>query len=121
MAVLKLAELGKLSVDDDVKKYFPEFPYDNVTIKLLLSHRSGLPNYIYFMEQIRLGIKNNIAPTKICLIIMIKFKPPMQARPELILLIAIPIMHCLGLIIEKASGQTYADFLQAIFFYAICT
>ena len=49
---LKLAEMGKLTLNDDVKKYFPHFPYDNVTIKLLLSHRSGLPNYIYFMENL---------------------------------------------------------------------
>ena len=52
MATLKLAEMGKLSLDDDVKKFFPAFPYDNVTVKLLLSHRSGLPNYIYFMEKL---------------------------------------------------------------------
>ena len=52
MATLKLVEMGKLKLDDDVKKFFPGFPYDNVTVKQLLSHRSGLPNYIYFMEKL---------------------------------------------------------------------
>src|SRR5699024_4263474 len=52
MAILKLEEAGKLSIDDDVKLYFPEFPYDNVTIRLLLNHRSGLPNYTYFMDKL---------------------------------------------------------------------
>src|SRR5215218_2196211 len=51
MAVLKLAEQGKLKLDDDVKLYFPNLPYDGITIRMLLNHRSGLPNYLYFMEQ----------------------------------------------------------------------
>ncbi|HEV2833519.1 MAG TPA: serine hydrolase domain-containing protein, partial [Hanamia sp.] len=45
MAVLKLAEMGKLSLEDSLQKFFPAFPYDNITVKLLLNHRSGLPNY----------------------------------------------------------------------------
>jgi CubicO group peptidase (beta-lactamase class C family) len=32
MAALKLVEMGKLNLDDDIKKFFPGFPYDNVTI-----------------------------------------------------------------------------------------
>jgi Beta-lactamase class C and other penicillin binding proteins len=52
MATLKLAEQGKLKLDDDLKVYFPNFPYDGITIRMLLSHRSGLPNYLYFMEQL---------------------------------------------------------------------
>jgi len=50
MVILRLMEQGKLALNDDVKKYLPSFPYDNITIKNLLTHRSGLPNYIYFME-----------------------------------------------------------------------
>src|ERR1017187_8645793 len=41
MATLKLVEMGKLNLYDDIKKFFPGFPYDNVIVKLLLSHRSG--------------------------------------------------------------------------------
>jgi CubicO group peptidase (beta-lactamase class C family) len=52
MAVLKLAEAGKLNIDDELNKYFPTFDYPGVTIRNLLSHRSGLPNYIYFMEDL---------------------------------------------------------------------
>lgn len=50
MVVLRLMEQGKLSLDDDVKIYLPTFPYQNITIKDLLTHRSGLPNYVHFME-----------------------------------------------------------------------
>jgi CubicO group peptidase (beta-lactamase class C family) len=51
LAVLVLKEDGKLSVDDSVKKYIPELPYPGITIRHLLTHRSGLPNYMYFAEE----------------------------------------------------------------------
>ncbi len=50
MAVLKLMEQGKVDINADVKTYLPTFPYNNVTVKNLLSHRSGLPNYVHLME-----------------------------------------------------------------------
>ncbi|HXS56832.1 MAG TPA: serine hydrolase domain-containing protein [Hanamia sp.] len=115
MAVLKLAELGKLSVDDDVKKYFPKFPYDGVTIRLLLSHRSGLPNYIYFMEQLGWD-KKQYCTNQDMLDYMIEFKPPMQGTPGTHFTYCNTNYALLGLIIEKASGQPYADFLKEYFF-----
>ena len=50
MAVLKLMEEGKIDIEADVKTYLPTFPYRNITVKNLLSHRSGLPNYVHLME-----------------------------------------------------------------------
>jgi CubicO group peptidase (beta-lactamase class C family) len=50
MAVLKLWEQHKIDIAAPVTKYLPKFPYENVSIEQLLSHRSGLPDYTYFME-----------------------------------------------------------------------
>jgi len=50
MAIMILKERGLINYNDDVKKYIPGFPYNGITIKLLLSHRSGLPNYNYFCD-----------------------------------------------------------------------
>jgi CubicO group peptidase (beta-lactamase class C family) len=50
-AVLKLVQEGKLGLNDDLTKFFPGFPYPGVTVKLLLNHRSGLPNYLYYLEK----------------------------------------------------------------------
>ena len=47
-AILKLCYEGKLSLKDSLKKYFPGIPYGNVTIKQMLSHNSGLPEYFNF-------------------------------------------------------------------------
>lgn len=58
IAVLKLIQDGKVSLDDSVQKFFPQFPYHGVKVDMLLSHRSGLPNYIYsFPDSIRHGRK----------------------------------------------------------------
>ena len=47
VAILKLAEEGKLSLDDNVKSYFPEFKADffkDITLRHLMSHSSGIPD-----------------------------------------------------------------------------
>lgn len=44
-AVLILKERGRLALDDSVTKYLPEFPYRSVTLRHLLSHTSGIPEY----------------------------------------------------------------------------
>ncbi|MBL0057049.1 MAG: beta-lactamase family protein [Chitinophagaceae bacterium] len=50
MAVLKLVQDGNVQLDDELARYFPSFHYAGVTIRNLLNHRSGLPNYTHFME-----------------------------------------------------------------------
>jgi CubicO group peptidase (beta-lactamase class C family) len=45
VAILKLYENGQLGLDDLVTKYYPDFPYSKVSIRMLLSHRSGVPSY----------------------------------------------------------------------------
>ena len=44
-AVMLLVREGKLALDDELAKYFPEFPYEGVTIRHLLTHTSGIPDY----------------------------------------------------------------------------
>lgn len=46
VAILKLAEAGKLSVQDPVQKFFPEFKRGDVTLHHLLSHTSGIPDIV---------------------------------------------------------------------------
>ena len=50
MTVLNLWEQGRISLEETVQHYFPNFPYANITIRALLSHQSGLPKYEYFMD-----------------------------------------------------------------------
>jgi CubicO group peptidase (beta-lactamase class C family) len=51
-AILKLYEEQKIDIDKPVKHYLPDFPFsDAITVKHLLQHRSGLPDYIHLADK----------------------------------------------------------------------
>ena len=50
VATMVLIQEGKLALDSLVLKYLPDFPYPNVTIRQLLTHRSGIANYMYYTD-----------------------------------------------------------------------
>ena len=66
MAILRLWEEGKLQLNDDLSKYFPNFPYPGVTIKMLLNHRSGLPNYVHYLDKYKWDKKQFITTREYC-------------------------------------------------------
>ncbi len=51
MIIMMLKEEGKLNYDDLVEKYIPNLPYPKITIRHLLNHTSGLPDYQIIMDQ----------------------------------------------------------------------
>ncbi len=114
-AVLQLIERGKLKLDDNVKKFFPDFPYDGVTIRLLLTHRSGMMNYVYFTDDLyraqhldeRKGITNAEEMALIA-----KYKPTRFNKPDARFLYNNSNFMVLGSIIEKVTGQSYADYMK---------
>lgn len=120
MAILKLQEQGKLSVNDTLTKYFPDFNYDGVTIKTLLNHRSGLPNYLHFLEQVGWS-EDSMLQNKNILNLLINKKA--------VLTDLVPadtkFAYCntnyalLALIIEQVSGMPYAQFMKENIFDAI--
>ena len=77
MAILKLAEEGKLNINDSLQKFFPQFPYAGMTVKTLLSQRSGLPNYAYYLEDIKWNKNINITNEDV-LQTLIAHKPSLQ-------------------------------------------
>ncbi len=52
--ILSLIEEGKIHLDDSVRTHLPRLPedYDNITIKMLLSHQSGLTQYYYYCDHV---------------------------------------------------------------------
>ena len=113
MAVLKLQELGKLNIDDSVTHFFPEFNYPGVTVKTLLNHRSGLPNYLYFMEDAGWN-KDSVIENKDVLKWLVFKKGMLKniASPNKRFTYCNTNFALLALIIEKVSGKTYPQFMQ---------
>ena len=114
-AILQLIERGKLTLDDNVKKFFPDFPYDGVTIRLLLTHRSGMMNYVYFTDDLyraqhldeRKGITNMEEMALIA-----KYKPTPFNKPDKRFLYNNSNFMVLGSIIEKVSGIPYSQYMK---------
>lgn len=115
MATLKLAEMGKLKLDDDIVSYFPAFPYAGITVKMLLNHRSGLPNYIYFLQKLGWDV-SKVSTNKDVLDYLIKFKPAPVHLPGTRFNYCNTNFALLALLIEKVSGKTYPEFMQYYFF-----
>ena len=110
-AVLILVEEGKLSLEDDVREFFPEFPYEDISIELLLIHRSGLPNYMYFTDK---HWKNKREPIKNSEVIKLfeKYSPIYYYKPNVRYNYSNTGYMLLASIVEKVSGMRFGDFLK---------
>ncbi|ANI90049.1 hypothetical protein A9P82_12600 [Arachidicoccus ginsenosidimutans] len=110
MAILHLWEEHKLSLDDYIQKYFPAFPYQGITIKMLLSHRSGLPNYLDFMEK---GFpRNRHATNQDVIDYMIANRPKPSNLPNRAFQYCNTNFVILASILEKVTKMPYPKFMK---------
>jgi CubicO group peptidase (beta-lactamase class C family) len=114
-AILLLAEEGFLSLDDSIQKFFPEFPYSGITVKLLLSHRSGLSDYIYWDKNF-VGTDVKYLTNDKVLELLINKKPALRTRPDRMFLYCNTNYALLASIVEKVSGMNYKKFMRDVFF-----
>lgn len=116
MATLKLWEEGKLKIDDEVSVYLPGFPYKGVTVKTLLNHRSGLPNYVHVMEQLGWDKKKIVFNEDVLNFLVTNQKKLQAATPDRSFHYCNTNYALLALIIEKVSGIPYPQFVYENFF-----
>lgn len=112
-AILRLAEQGKLCVDDPLEKFFPGYPRaEGVLLRNMLNHTSGLHDYTSKSEFLLLVSKPVAVPTAIK---WFRDDPP-DFRPGTKFEYSNTNYFLLGEIVAKVSGQTLGDFLQTQFF-----
>ena len=117
MGVLKLWQDGKLNIDNELSTYLKKFNYPGVTIRSLLNHRSGLPNYLYFMQ--KLGWDEKITVTnQDVLTYLVEKKGAIEniAPPDKRFTYCNTNYALLALLIEAVSGKKYPEFMQETFF-----
>ena len=112
-AILKLQEDGKLNVSDRLSKFFPGFPRGGeVTLHHLLSHTSGIHSYTSDPG----FLKGVTKPVKAADLVEQISKAPFDFDPGRHLNYSNSGYFLLGMIVEKASGQPYGEYLQEKFF-----
>lgn len=112
MCVLLLAEQGKLTLDDDIRKYLPEMPrYENViTIRHLIHHTSGIREYVALMKLA--GMRDDDYYTDGELLDMLARQKNLNFKPGDQFSYSNSGYFLLGQIVKRASGMTlreYAD------------
>lgn len=116
MAVLKLWQDGKLDIHDEVSKYLAGFPYPGLTIQNLLSHRSGLLNYVHFMDRSGWDKRKYLTNTDVLQYIIAHPHDVQGAQPNRHFEYSNTNYALLALIIEKVSGESYPEFMSKTFF-----
>ena len=109
-AILLLQERGKLSVDDEVTKYLPDYPThgQKITIDHLLTHVSGIPSYTGLPEWLP-RVREDMTVQQ--LIDLFKDKP-LEFTPGEKWAYNNSAYILLGAVIEKVSGKSYEDFIE---------
>lgn len=110
-AIMILIERGLLNYDDSVQKFIPDFPYEGITIKLLLCHRSGLPNYIYYCDE-KIKDKDTPITNDSVINILNRDKPARYYPPNKKFNYSNTGYVVLASIIEKVSGMSFENFLE---------
>ncbi|MEA2106651.1 MAG: serine hydrolase domain-containing protein [Bacteroidota bacterium] len=110
MAVMILKERNQLNYDDSVTKYIPDFPYPNITLRMLLNHTSGLPNYMWLVEH---HWKGTTPPNNADIMQMLaEHKLSLYFTPGRRFNYSNTGYVVLAAIVENVSGIKFADFLD---------
>ncbi len=111
--IMKLQEQGQLHVDDSITMYLPEYNFPAaITIRMMLTHTSGLADFTNF-PQLGDWVRNGVSEATVLTAVS---QAPLQFQPGSQYSYSSSNFFALGTIIEKLTGQSYADNLnQSIF------
>jgi CubicO group peptidase (beta-lactamase class C family) len=109
-AILQLAEQHKLSLDDEITKYFPTYPLRgyHLTVRRLLDHTSGIKGYTEIPEFEKIMARSLPRDSVVAMF----SSKPFDFPPGDAMAYSNSAYFLLGLIIEKVSGQTYEQYVR---------
>lgn len=122
MAIMLLKEQGKLSYDQDIRDFLPELPYGGMTIRHLLHHTSGLPDYEPLMDGNWKPELKYDDPARYTngnadvLQMLAEKKPPVLFKPGEQWQYSNTGYNLLGTIVARASGMSFPAYAQRYIF-----
>ncbi len=117
MTILMLKQERKLDYDDLIDKYIPGLPYQGITIRHLLNHTSGLPDYQDVMD--KHWDKRKVAGNADNIAYLIKYHPAKSFEPGAKYEYSNTGYMLLASIAEKVSGQDFIQFCRTRIFKAV--
>ncbi|MEE9363570.1 MAG: serine hydrolase [Cellulophaga sp.] len=113
-AILKLAEDGKLSLQDNITKYLKNYPTHgySITIENLLTHTSGIKDF-NAIKDFRKNEQTDFIPSEF---INLFKDEPLEFEPGTKWSYSNSGYFLLGYIIEKVSNKRYSEYLETTFF-----
>jgi CubicO group peptidase (beta-lactamase class C family) len=111
-AIMLLEERGELSFEDSLRKFFPEFPYENISIRNLLTHRSGLPNYMYLADEHWRDRRNITINNKDVVDLFIEYQPLQYYKPDRRYNYNNTNYCLLAAIVQNVSKLPFEDFMD---------
>ena len=116
-AVLKLVNAGKIDLDQKVNTILKTFPYEDCTIRMLLSHRTGMRNYAYFTDRDKsVWDRHNQLTNKDILDILATKNIGLESRTGTRFSYCNTNYAMLALIIEKITGLKYKEAMNEMIF-----
>ena len=113
-AIMILYERNQIQLTDTVNKFFPNFPYEHVTIKNLLNHTAGLPKYFWVAEH---KWKQEKAPTNGEMMALLESSNTLRFfKPGRNFDYSNTGYMVLASIVEKVSGTSFSDFVKTNIF-----
>ncbi len=114
-AILQLKEKGLLQLDDYYIKYFPDFPYPDITVRELLSHTSGLPAYELF-DSLTKALPERIFGNADVTPALKLWHKPLHNNPGEGWNYSSMNYCLLAMLVEKLSGLTLQDYFSKYIF-----
>lgn len=115
IAIMILKERNYLKYDDKVQEYIADFPYPEITIRHLLTHRSGLAEYRWFLDPI-LADKSGAISNSDMLKHISSIKPGLNFQPGTRFLYSNTGYAVLASIVEKITGMSFSSFMKKAIF-----
>ena len=110
-AIMLLKAQGKLDYDDNIKKYIPELPYEGITIRQLLTHRSGLPRYDAMADKYWPNRRKPFSNEALIKMLTEK-KPEVYGSPDADYFYNNINYALLASVVERVSHQHFEDFMH---------
>lgn len=111
LAIMILKHQGKVDYDADIRQYLPGFPYEGITLRMLMHHRSGIPRYMSLAHKYW---KNKRIPltNKDMLKLFEEYKPHPYFKPDKGFDYCNSNYALLANVVEAVTGEPFEDFIK---------